>query len=379
MPLEEATAGRVGVPFLDLRPSHDPIKRRMLDAIEAIIDDGRFVNGPEVSVFEKAFARYCGSAECVGVGSGLDAILIALLASGLEPGSEVLVPANTFVATFEAVTLAGGLPVPVDVTEKDFNIDPEAAEAAITPRTQVLLPVHLYGQMADTRTLRALAARRGLKLVEDACQAHGAERDGLRAGGLGDAGAFSFYPGKNLGAMGDAGALTTNDEELAVVARALREHGQYTKYQHVHKGFTARLDTIQAAVLARKLEYLDEWNEARRAAAEIYTERLAGVGDVRTPPVPRGSVPVWHLYTIRTERRDALAAYLRTVGIGTAMHYPCPAHLSEAYADLGFERGAFPVTEALADELLSLPMFPAISPDQIERVIGSIRTFFADG
>jgi dTDP-4-amino-4,6-dideoxygalactose transaminase len=227
--------------------------------------------------------------------------------------------------------------------------------------------------------LRAIAIRGGLKVVEDACQAHGAERDGLRAGGIGNAGAFSFYPGKNLGAMGDAGALVTNDEELAAVARALREHGQYAKYQHTHKGFTARLDTIQAAVLLRKLEYLDDWNQSRRAAAQIYTEGLAGVGDVRTPPVPRGSSPVWHLYTIRTERRDALAAYLQTVGIGTGMHYPCPAHLSEAYADLGFARGAFPVAEALADELLSLPMFPAISRDQIERVTAAIRTFFADG
>jgi dTDP-3-amino-3,4,6-trideoxy-alpha-D-glucose transaminase len=379
MPLQGAIADRVGVPFLDLRPSHDPIKGLVLDAIEAIIDDGRFVNGPDVSAFEDAFARYCGTATCVGVGSGLDAILIALIASGLEPGSEVLVPANTFVATFEAVTQTGGLPVPVDVTEKDFNIDPEAAEAAITPKTQVLLPVHLYGQMADMRTLRTIAFRRELKLVEDACQAHGAERDGLRAGGVGDAGAFSFYPGKNLGAMGDAGALVTNDAELAVVARALREHGQYAKYQHVHKGFTARLDTIQAAVLLRKLEYLEEWNRARRGAAEMYGERLADVGDVRPPPVPRGSSPVWHLYTIRTERRDALAAYLQTAGIGTAMHYPRPPHLSEAYADLGFGRGAFPVSEALADELLSLPMFPGISPDQIERVTGAITTFFADG
>jgi dTDP-4-amino-4,6-dideoxygalactose transaminase len=379
MSLKEAISDRVDVPFLDLSPSHAPIKGLMLSAIEAIIDDGRFVNGPDVSAFEKAFARYCGTATCVGVGSGLEATLIALLAAGLEPGSEVLVPANTFVATFEAVTQAGGMPVPVDVTEKDLNIDPDAAEAAITPRTQVLLPVHLYGQLADMRTLRAIALRGGLKVVEDACQAHGAERDGLRAGGTGDAGAFSFYPGKNLGAMGDAGALVTNAEELAAVARALREHGQYAKYQHTHKGFTARLDTIQAAVLLRKLEYLDEWNQSRRAAAQIYTEGLAGVGDVRTPPVPRGSSPVWHLYTIRTERRDALAAHLQTVGIGTGMHYPCPAHLSEAYADLGFKRGAFPVAEALADELLSLPMFPAISRDQIERVTAAIRTFFADG
>jgi dTDP-4-amino-4,6-dideoxygalactose transaminase len=379
MPLKGAIADSVGVPFLDLHSSHDPIKGLVLDAIEAIIDDGRFVNGPDVSAFEDAFARYCGTASSVGVGSGLDAILIALLSSGLEPGSEVLVPANTFVATFEAVTQAGGLPVPVDVTEKDFNIDPEAAEAAITPKTQVLLPVHLYGQMADMRALRAIAFRHGLKLVEDACQAHGAERDSLRAGGVGDAGAFSFYPGKNLGAMGDAGALVTNDAELDVVARALREHGQYAKYQHVHKGFTARLDTIQAAVLLRKLEYLEEWNQARRGAAQMYGESLADVGDVRPQPVPRGSSPVWHLYTIRTESRDALAAYLQTARIGTAMHYPCPPHLSEAYADLGFGRSAFPVSEALADELLSLPMFPNISPDQIERVTGAIATFFADG
>ncbi|MDP9226831.1 MAG: DegT/DnrJ/EryC1/StrS family aminotransferase [Actinomycetota bacterium] len=367
---------RVDVPFVDLLPSHAAIKDLIIADVSRIIDEGRFVNGPEVALFEADFARYCGTAACVGMANGLDAVRLALLALGIEPGDQVIVPASTFVATFEAVSQAGGRPVPVDVTEDDLNNGVAAAEAAITKRTRFLLPVHLYGQMADMGRLKELAERHDLKIVEDACQAHGAERDGVRAGAGGDAGAFSFYPAKNLGAMGDAGALVTDDLEAARRARALREHGQCAKYQHAYQGYTARLDTIQAAVLLRKLRFLNQWNESRRVAAELYAEALAGIGDLRLPPVPAGSHPVWHVYPVRTKRPEELAEFLHGRGIGTSRHYPCPPHLSEAYAHLGLARGAFPLSEALSDQVLSLPMFPGISSEQIVAVAVAIRAFF---
>ena len=290
------------VPFLDLGPSHDGLVTALLEDFARLIESGAFTNGPAVAEFEEAFAAYCGSAHCVGLASGLDALRLALIALELEPGDEVIVPADTFVATLEAVTQAGGTPVLADVSESDYNLDPEAAEAAVGPRTRALLPVHLYGQLADLERLAALAERHGLAVVEDACQAHGARRDGHGAGATGLAGAFSFYPAKNLGAMGDAGALVTSDAELAAHARMLREHGQTRKYRHEAEGWTARLDTIQALVLLRKLPLLDGWNEERRAAAAFYSEALAGVGDLRLPPVAAGSEPVWHLYVVRTAR-----------------------------------------------------------------------------
>ena len=368
---------RPAVPFFDLRPSHEPIKERLLEDVERIVESGMFLNGPDVAQFEDAFAAYCGAAACVGVASGLDALRLGLIAGGLRPGDEVVVPAMTFVATFEAVVQAGGVPVPGDISPDDLNLDVEAADAAVTPATRFVLPVHLYGQMADMRGLRRVAERHGLKLLEDACQAHGAERDGLRAGSAGDAAAFSFYPGKNLGAFGDAGALVTSDLDLAATVRALREHGQYAKYEHALKGYTSRLDTLHAAVLLTKLALLDEWNGLRTAAANAYRELLAGVGDLELPPVPVGSRPVWHLFTVRTSRRPELAAFLQEAGIGTGRHYPCPPHLSRAYADLGYGEGAFPVSEALARDSLSLPLFPGISVDQVETVCSLVEVFFA--
>jgi dTDP-4-amino-4,6-dideoxygalactose transaminase len=365
------------VPFLDLRPSHAPIKQLLIADVERVVDAGTFLNGPEVSRFEREFAAYCGAATCVGVASGLDALRLALIAAGIQKGDEVVVPAATFVATFEAVAQAGAIAVPVDVSMCDLNIDVEAAAAAVTPATRVLLPVHLYGQMADVRGLRLLAARHDLKILEDACQAHGAERDGLRAGSAGDAAAFSFYPGKNLGAMGDAGALVTGDIELATTARALREHGQYVKYEHALQGYTARLDTIQAAVLLRKLPLLDGWNRSRAAAADCYRTLLAGVGDLHLPPVPPGSVPAWHLFTVRTAHREELGSFLEKAGIGTGRHYPCPPHLCPAYAHLGYARGAFPVSEAIATMSLSLPLYPGISTRQVEAVCAVVEAFFA--
>jgi dTDP-4-amino-4,6-dideoxygalactose transaminase len=367
------------VPFVDLRAVHDRLKGPILEGISALIDDGEFINGRDVAEFERAFADYCGVACCVGVASGLDALRIALLAGGLAPGDEVIVPANTFVATLEAVTQAGGVPVVVDVSERDYNLDVEAVEAAVGDRTRFLLPVHLYGQLADMATLTGIASRLGLRVVEDAAQAHGASRDGVRAGTAGLASAFSFYPAKNLGAMGDAGALVTDDAGVESAARALREHGQERKYEHRVEGFTARLDTIQALVLRAKLPFLEAWNEERRAAAAAYRDGLAGVGDLVLPPVPPGSEPVWHVYPVRTASRERLATFLGERGIATARHYPVPVHLSPAYARLGLGPGAAPVAEALADELLSLPIYPGIAEWQLEYVIESAAAFFDRG
>ena len=364
------------VPFLELAAVHQPLRERILDELAALLDSNAFINGPQVVEFEQAFADYCGTAACVGMASGLDALRLALLALGIERGDEVIVPANTFVATFEAVSQAGGVPVPVEISVRDYNVEPSAVEAAIGPRTRFLMPVHLYGQMADMRALQALAERHGLTIVEDACQAHGAERDGLRAGAAGEAAAFSFYPGKNLGAIGDAGAAVTNQEELARRLRALREHGQRRKYEHEIEGFTARLDTIQAAVLLQKLPLLDVWNEERRRIAAFYSEALAEVGDLDLPPIAHGSDPVWHLYVVRTADPERLAEFLAGRGIATGRHYPQPPHLSAAYAHLGHGAGAFPVTEQLSKELLSLPIFPGISEQQQHAVVHTVRDFF---
>jgi dTDP-4-amino-4,6-dideoxygalactose transaminase len=360
------------VPFLDLRASHDELKADLLAEFGRLIDSNAFTNGPAVGAFEDAFAAYCKRAACVGVASGLDALRLVLIAGGLAAGDEVLVPANTFIATFEAVSQAGGTPVPVDVSEVDLNIDVEAARAAIGPRTRFVMPVHLYGQMADMRGLQDV----GLPIIEDACQAHGATRDGAAAGELGLAAAYSFYPGKNLGAFGDAGALVADDAQLVERVKALREHGQRAKYDHETVGFTARLDTIQAIVLSHKLPLLDGWNEQRRAAAALYADGLAGVGDVELPRVAPASDPVWHLYVIQTADPQGLALHLRDRQIGSGFHYPEPAHLSKAYRSLGHPAGSFPVTERAAKRVLSLPMFPGITESQIEAVVEGVRTYF---
>jgi dTDP-4-amino-4,6-dideoxygalactose transaminase len=360
------------VPFFDLTSMHAGLKEALLADFGDLIDSGAFTNGPAVGAFEQAFAHYCGTHRCVGVSSGLDALRIGLLSAGIEPGDEVIVPAFTFAATFEAVTQAGGVPVPADASETDYNVDPAAVRAAIGPSTRFVLPVHLYGQLADVRALAAL----GVPLVEDACQAHGASRDGVRAGSAGIAAAFSFYPAKNLGAFGDAGALVTHDDSLAETAVALREHGQRAKYRHALEGYTARLDTIQALVLLRKLPLLEEWNRQRREVARLYYEALAGVGDLRLPPVPDGSEPVWHLFPVRTARPAELAAFLGERGVGSGRHYPEPPHLARAYEWLGFRAGAFPVAEALADELLSLPIFPGMTEEQVAVVAEAVAAWF---
>ncbi len=377
--LAAADTNLAPVPFLDLPAAHSGDRDAILADIAQLLDSCAFTNGPAVAEFEHAFAEYCGTRDSIGLASGLDALRLALLAAGLEPGDEVVVPAMTFVATFEAVTQAGGTPVVVDVLEDDYCLDPAAAAAAVGERTRALLPVHLYGQVADVQALGVLAAERSLFLLEDACQAHGAVRDGVRAGTAGAAAAFSFYPGKNLGAIGDAGGLVTDDATLADAVRALREHGQRRKYHHDVEGYTARLDTIQALVLLRKLPLLDGWNEGRRSVARAYTERLAGVGDLRLPPVAPGSEPVWHLYVVRTADPEALAEHLRAKGIASGRHYPVPPHLTAAYRRLGHRDGEFPVAEAIAREGLSLPIFPSLSDEQVERVVRGVAEFFDGG
>jgi len=365
------------VPFYDLDPANAPLKAAIVAEFEELVSSGSFTNGPQVAAFEDAFAAYAGAPLCVGLASGLDALRLGLVALGIEPGDEVLVPANTFIATFEAIGQAGAVPVPVDATESDLNVDVALLEAAVSPRTKAIVPVHLYGQLADMREIARIASERGLLVLEDACQAHGATRDGMRAGTGGVAGAFSFYPGKNLGAFGDAGALVSGDADLVERVRRLREHGQREKYVHVEEGFTARLDTVQALVLLHKLPLLDSWNDQRAAVAAVYEERLQGVGDLKLPPVPEGSRPVWHLYVVRSQQRDAVAAHLRERGIGTGLHYPQPPHLSAAYASLGYSAGTFPVTERAANEVLSLPLFPGMTEAQVEAVCSAVKGFFA--
>jgi dTDP-4-amino-4,6-dideoxygalactose transaminase len=369
----------VRVPLLDLGASHRDLRSDFLAAFGELIDSGAFTNGPQVIELEAAFARFCDVPFCIGLASGLDALRLALVAIEPKPGEEAILPANTFVATAEAVVQAGLIPVLADASERDYNLDPDAAAAAVTPRTRVVVPVHLYGQMADMVRLLADARSRGLDVVEDACQAHGARRDGRVAGAAGRAGAFSFYPSKNLGAFGDAGALVTGDELLAARVRALREHGQTARHRHETVGYTARLDTVQAAVLLRKLALLPAWTEERRAIAGAYSQALDGVGDLRLPPVAPESEPAWHLYEIRTGRADQLAVFLDERGIQTGRHYPSPVHLTPAFAHLGHGPGAFPVSEALARELVSLPIYPGLGDDRLGAVVAAIEEFFDRG
>jgi dTDP-4-amino-4,6-dideoxygalactose transaminase len=364
------------VPFVDLGPSCRPLNAAILADIGELLDSARFHYGPQVAEFEERFASYCGAAHCVGMSSGLDAVRLALLAAGIEQGDEVIVPANTFVATFAAVRQAGGVPVPVDASEEDYNLDPALLEHAVTDRTRFVVPVHLYGQMADMRRIGEVAAAHGLTVVEDACQAHGAERDGARAGTTGTVAAFSFYPSKNLGAAGDAGALLTNDEGIAERARALRHHGEVERYHSAAEGYTARLDTIQAIVLLHKLPRLDAWTAQRREAARLYGEALSGVGDLVLPRVAEGSDPVWHLYVVRTHAPERLVSHLAERGIGTGRHYPEPPHVSQAFAWLGYGRSDFPVAEAIAEQCVSLPLFPGITEEQVGAVVEAVADYF---
>jgi dTDP-4-amino-4,6-dideoxygalactose transaminase len=370
------TTASVVVPFVDLSPTTAAVRTTVLSEFGRLMDAGAFVNGPYVEEFEAAFASFVGRERCVGVASGLDALRLALLGLDARPGDEVVVPAMTFVATFEAVAQAGCRCVVVDIREDDAGMDPDAAAAAIGPRTIAVLPVHLYGQMANTRALRDLTEAGGLALLEDACQAHGATRDGLRAGAVGLAAAFSFYPSKNLGAMGDAGALVTDDVVLADRVQALRQHGETRRYHSQYIGYTARLDAMQALVLTQKLPHLPRWNDERSAAAAYYLQALAGVGDLRLPTFVSGAEPVWHLFTVRTADPIALGRFLNDCGVATGRHYPEPPHVAAAFADLGLQAGAFPVAEAIARETLSLPIFPGITEEQLDAVVAGVRAYF---
>ncbi|RUQ41268.1 MAG: DegT/DnrJ/EryC1/StrS family aminotransferase [Candidatus Competibacteraceae bacterium] len=359
----------MSVPFLDLGAAYLELKDDLDAAYHRVMDSGWFILGKEVEAFEREFAAYCEAAHCVGVGNGLEALHLILRAYGIGPGDEVIVPANTYIATWLAVSYAGATPIPVEPDARTYNLDPALIEAAITPATRAILPVHLYGQPADMDPIKALASRYGLKVIEDAAQAHGARYHGRRVGGLGDAAGFSFYPGKNLGALGDGGAVVTNDADLAERVRVLRNYGSRVKYHNEVKGFNSRLDELQAALLRVKLPVLDAWNERRRAAAARYLDGLAG-SELGLPYVPKWAEPVWHLFVVRHPQRDALQQRLQQAGIGTMIHYPIPPHLQPAYAELGYGAGAFPISEAIHREVLSLPMGPQLTAAQQGRVLG---------
>lgn len=362
------------VPFLDLRAQHDPIRAELIAAVNDVIDNSAFAGGPVVAQFEEDFASFCQTSYAIGVGNGTDALWLALLARGIGPGDEVITVPNSFMATAEAITYCGATPVFVDVDENTYTLDPARLEASITPRTKAVIPVHLYGQMADMDPIMEIARHRGLFVLEDACQAHGAEYKGRRAGSIGHAGAFSMYPGKNLGAIGEAGAVTTNDPVIAERIRCLREHGQAKKYHHSHVGWNARMDGIQAAVLRIKLKTLARGNAARRAHAQHYDRLLARLDGVITPVVAPGRTSVFHLYVVRVAERDRILATLGQRGIACGIHYPKPIHLQVAYAHLGLRAGSFPIAERQAVELLSLPMFPELTSEQVETVATEFKS-----
>ena len=362
------------VPFADLRAAHDPIRAELLAAFNEVIDQNAFAGGPFVARFEEDFSTFCGAKHTVACGNGTDALWLPLLALGVGPGDEVITVSHTFIATAEAISFCGARPVFVDINEQTFTMDPARLEAAITPRTKAIIPVHLYGQMADMDPILAIAARHRIPVIEDACQAHGAEYKGRKAGTLGVAGAFSFYPGKNLGALGEAGATTTNDPALAQKMRTFRDHGSTVKYTHTMVGWNARMDGLQGAALRLKLRTLAQGNAARRAHASRYTQLLAGVAGVQTPQVAAYGVPVFHLYVIRVAARDAVLQALGRRGIGCGIHYPTPVHLQEAYAFLGYKPGSLPVTERVASGILSLPMFPELTSEQIDTVVRELKT-----
>jgi len=370
------------VPFLDLKAQYLSIKSEIDDAIQRVLDQTAFAGGPFVAQFEKEFAEFCQVEHCVGVGSGTDALWLALLALGVGPGDEVITVPDTFIATAEAISYCGATPVFVDVDEKTYNMDPAKLEhylaacaAGPEPRRlpRAIIPVHLFGQTADMDPILEIAKKYGLSVVEDACQAHGALYKGKPAGSIGIAGCFSFYPGKNLGAYGEAGAITTNDGELAARMKMIRDHGQEKKYYHGCIGWNARMDGFQGAVLSVKLKYLPSWNDARRKNSELYSKLLRGLEGVITPTEMDYAKHVYHIYAIRTKNRDALIAQLAEKGVNCGIHYPVPVHLQNAYAPLGLKPGSFPVAEKVASEFVSLPMYPELTDKHIETVVMEIN------
>ncbi len=365
----------MSVPFLDLQAATRELQDELDVAYHRVMSSGMYVLGEEVEAFEAEFAAYCGVKHCIGVANGLDALHLILRACGIGPGDEVIVPANTYIATWLAVSNAGAKPVAVEPDPGTYNLDPGRIEAALSSRCRAILPVHLYGQPADMDAICDVASRHNLRVIEDAAQAHGARHKGTRVGSLGDAAGWSFYPSKNLGALGDAGAVTTNDDDLANRVRLLRNYGSRTKYANEIKGYNSRLDPLQAAFLRVKLRHLEEWNERRRHLVSLYQQGLAGVAGVVLPQVADEMEPVWHLFVIRHFKRDALQRHLLSQGIGTLIHYPIPPHLSPAYAEMALASGTYPITEEIARTAVSLPMGPHLTSSQVESVIEAVRSF----
>lgn len=363
------------IPYLELKPQHQDLRAELNQAFNEVLDSGWFIQGKQLEAFEAEYAAYCGSQYCVGVGNGMDALHLILRAYGIGEGDEVIVPSNTYIASWLAVSYAGARPVPVEPDLATYNIDPAKIAAAITPKTKAIMVVHLYGQLADMDPIIAIAREHGLKVIEDAAQSHGATYKGRVSGGLGDAAAHSFYPGKNLGALGDAGGVTTNDAELAKQLKVLRNYGSQIKYHNEVKGYNSRLDELQAALLRVKLHRLDGWNVQRRALAQQYHDGLKDLPGLVIPFVPQWSEPVWHIYAVRHAKRDALQKHLQDAGIGSLVHYPIPPHLQPAYAELQLGVGSFPLSEQIHAEELSLPLDPYLAPEDVSRIIAAVRDF----
>lgn len=364
------------IPFVDLHTQQKEIRAQIFEGWAKVLDRCNFILGDEVQKFEQDFAAYSGSRYALGLASGLDAIHLALRALGIGPGDEVIVQANTFIASTLGVCMAGAKPVLVDVDPATFLADPKAIEKVITPRTKAIMPVHLYGRLYDWKPLQALAEKHKLAIVEDAAQAHGATLHGKKAGSIGKIACFSFYPGKNLGAYGDGGAITTDDLELKQTIEGLRNYGSTKKYHHPTIGFNSRLDTMQAVVLNAKLPHLDSYNRRRYEAAVEYNKCLEGIGDIVLPQIPQAGSHIFHLYVVRTKSRDKLLEFLGSQGVGCVIHYPTPIHLHGAHANLGYKKGDFPVSEQLSQEILSLPMFPEITREQIHYTCDKVKEFF---
>jgi dTDP-4-amino-4,6-dideoxygalactose transaminase len=363
----------MNIPFLDLKRPHDDLHNELRTAFERVMTSGWYIQGNECKQFEHEFAHYCQVEHCIGVGNGLDALHLILRGYGIGAGDEVIVPSNTYIATWLAASYAGATPVPVEPDARTYNINPALIEAAISPRTKAIIVVHLYGQPADMDPINAIAKKHRLKVIEDAAQAHGARYKGKRVGSLGDAAGFSFYPGKNLGAIGDGGAVTTNDPLLADKVRMLGNYGSNVKYHNEVKGYNSRLDELQAAFLRAKLSVLDAWNVRRHLIATQYLSQLDDTALV-LPHVPDWAEPVWHLFVVRSQQRDALQKHLGSAAIGTMIHYPIPPHLQPAYAELSYPSGAFPIAEIIHREVLSLPMGPTMKNKEVAYVANVINT-----
>ncbi|MFH0869438.1 MAG: DegT/DnrJ/EryC1/StrS family aminotransferase [archaeon] len=361
------------VPFLDLKTQYHKIRKEILAEIEDVLENSSFVLGPKVKAFEENFSKYCQVKHSIGLSTGTDALMLALLALDIKPGDEVLIPANTFIATAEAVSHCGAKPVFVDVDPVSYTIDPVLIEKAITNKTRAIIPVHIYGQMAEMDQIMNIAKKHKLFVIEDACQAHGAKYKGKMSGSIGDIGCFSFYPGKNLGAYGEGGLCVTNNDEFARKIRLLRDHGSEKKYYHDTIGYNSRLHGIQGAVLNVKLKYLDGWNLARAKAAELYSKKLGANSKIIVPKVMDGHTHIFHLFVVQVDDRDAVMQKLKEAGITALIHYPVPIHLQKAYESLGYKEGAFPVTEKAAKRILSLPIYPEITEEQVSYVCDALK------